>query len=217
VTIRVLIADDQPLIRSGLRGIVAVAPDLTVVGEAATGLQAVDEVLRLEPDVALMDIRMPELDGIRATERITAAGCTTRVLVLTTFDLDEYVFGALRAGASGFLLKDVPPEDLHAAIRVVAAGDALLAPNVTRRLVAAFVGGATAVPGAGELDVLTARERQVLGLVAEGLTNAEIGERLFITPGTAKVHVARLLYKLGARDRVQLVIIAHRAGLVAWR
>jgi DNA-binding NarL/FixJ family response regulator len=212
VTIRVVIADDQVLIRSGLRGIVETADDLTVVGEAATGLQAVDEVVRRQPDVVLMDIRMPELDGIAATERLTAAGCATRVLVLTTFDLDEYVYGALRAGASGFLLKDTPPADLHAAIRVVAAGDALLAPKVTRRLIATFT-GATATPTTSELNVLTDRERQVLGLVAEGLTNAEIGERLFIAAGTAKVHVARLLYKLSARDRVQLVIIAHRAGV----
>ncbi len=212
MTIRVVIADDQALIRTGLRGIVEAAGDLTVAGEAATGLQAVDEVLRLEPDVVLMDIRMPQLDGIAATQRLTAAGSATRVLILTTFDLDEYVYGALRAGASGFLLKDTPPVDLHAAIRVVAAGDALLAPKVTRRLIAAFSGD-TATPLTPELDVLTNRERQVLGLVAEGLTNAEIGERLFITPGTAKVHVARLLHKLGARDRVQLVIIAHRAGL----
>jgi DNA-binding NarL/FixJ family response regulator len=213
VTIRVVIADDQGLIRTGLRGIVETAGDITVVGEAATGRQAVDEVLLRQPDVVLMDIRMPELDGIAATERLTAAGCATRVLVLTTFDLDEYVFGALRAGASGFLLKDAPPADLHTAIRVVAAGDALLAPTVTRRLIAAFARGTTTTPTTSELDVLTDRERQVLGLVADGLTNAEIGERLFITPGTAKVHVARLLYKLGARDRVQLVIIAHRAGL----
>ncbi len=212
MTIRVVIADDQALIRTGLRGIVETAEDLDVVGDARTGLQAVDEVLRLKPDVVLMDIRMPELDGIAATERLTAAGCPTRVLVLTTFDLDEYVYGALRAGASGFLLKDTPPADLHAAIRVVAAGDALLAPKVTRRLIAAFT-GATAPSTTPELDVLTGRERQVLGLVAEGLTNTEIGQRLFITPGTAKVHVARLLYKLGARDRVHLVIIAHRAGL----
>ncbi|MCU7729684.1 response regulator transcription factor [Actinoplanes sp. KI2] len=214
MTIRVVIADDQALIRTGLRGIVETADDLTVVGEAATGASAVDEVLRLEPDVVLMDIRMPELDGIAATERLTATGCASRVLILTTFDLDEYVYGALRAGASGFLLKDAPPADLHTAIRVVAAGDALLAPKITRRLIAAFTGGAVpGTPPARELDVLTGRERQVLGLVADGLTNAEIGERLFITPGTAKVHVARLLYKLGARDRVQLVIIAHRAGL----
>ncbi|MEV6850673.1 response regulator transcription factor [Actinoplanes sp. NPDC051411] len=212
MTIRVVVADDQPLVRTGLRGIVETAGDLTVVGEAATGLQAVDEVLRLRPDVALMDIRMPQLDGIAATERLTAAGSATRVLILTTFDLDEYVYGALRAGASGFLLKDVPPLDLHAAIRVVATGDALLAPKVTRRLIAAFTSG-TVTPTRPELDVLTNRERQVLSLVAGGLTNAEIGKRLFITPGTAKVHVARLLSKLGARDRVQLVIIAHRAGL----
>jgi DNA-binding NarL/FixJ family response regulator len=216
MTIRVVIADDQTLIRTGLRGIVETADDLTVVGEAANGRQAVDEVLRRTPDVVLMDIRMPECDGIAATERLSAAGCATRVLVLTTFDLDEYVYGALRAGASGFLLKDAPPADLHAAIRVVAAGDALLAPKVTRRLITAFNGGGAA-PTNPELDVLTDRERQVLGLVAEGLTNAEIGERLFITPGTAKVHVARLLYKLGARDRVQLVIIAHRAGVAPKR
>ncbi|BCJ47616.1 DNA-binding response regulator [Actinoplanes ianthinogenes] len=214
MSVRVVIADDQALIRTGLRGIVETADDLTVVGEAATGASAVDEVLRLEPDVVLMDIRMPELDGIAATQRLTATGCASRVLILTTFDLDEYVYGALRAGASGFLLKDAPPADLHAAIRVVAAGDALLAPKVTRRLIAAFTTGAVpGTPASPELDVLTARERQVLALVGEGLTNAEIGRRLFITPGTAKVHVARLLYKLGARDRVQLVIIANRAGL----
>jgi DNA-binding NarL/FixJ family response regulator len=212
MTVRVVIADDQVLIRTGLRGIVDAAAGLTVVGEAATGLQAVEEVLRLEPDVVLMDVRMPLLDGIAATARLTALGCPTRVLVLTTFDLDEYVYGALRAGASGFLLKDTPPADLHAAIRVIANGDALLAPQVTGRLIAAFTRG-NAQPPTPHLDVLTARERQVLGLVVEGLTNAEIGERLFITPGTAKVHVARLLSKLGARDRVQLVIIGHRAGL----
>jgi DNA-binding NarL/FixJ family response regulator len=216
MTLRVVVADDRALIRSGLRGIVETAGDLAVVGEAATGRQAVDEVLRLRPDVVLMDIRMPELDGIAATGRLTAAGCPTRVLVLTTFDLDQYVYGALRAGASGFLLKDTPPADLHAAVRTVAAGDALLAPKVTRRLIAAFT-GTTAAPAAPELEVLTDRERQVLGLVAEGLTNSEIGERLFIATGTAKVHVARLLYKLGARDRVQLVIIAHRAGMAARR
>ena len=224
MTIRVVIADDQALIRTGLRGIVETAPDLVVVGEAATGRQAVDEVVRLKPEVVLMDIRMPQLDGIAATQQLTAAGSATRVLVLTTFDLDEYVYGALRAGASGFLLKDTPPVDLHAAIRVVAAGEALLAPKVTRKLIAAFTADSAtnsatnsatdnARPAAPPLDVLTERERQVLRLVADGLTNAEIGERLFITPGTAKVHVARLLYKLGARDRVQLVIIAHRAGL----
>jgi len=212
MTVRVVIADDQALLRTGLRGILETAEDLTVVAEAATGHEAVDTVLRLEPDVVLMDIRMPGLDGIAATERLTAAGCTTRVLVLTTFDLDEYVYGALRAGASGFLLKDTPPADLHAAVRVVAAGDALLAPTITRRLISAFTAG-TIRPTAPELDVLTHRERQVLGLVAAGLTNREIGERLFITPGTAKVHVARLLHKLGARDRVHLVIIAHRAGI----
>jgi DNA-binding NarL/FixJ family response regulator len=212
VSVRVLIADDQALIRTGLRGIVDSCADLTVVGEAATGRQAVDETLRLRPDVALMDIRMPELDGISATREITNAQCPTRVLILTTFDLDEYVYGALRAGASGFLLKDTPPDELHTAIRVIAAGEALLAPTITRRLITTFAAG-SAPTSTAELDVLTDRERQVLSLVAHGLTNAEIGQRLYIAAGTAKVHVARLLYKLGARDRVQLVIIAHRAGL----
>ena len=212
MTIRIIIADDQELIRTGLRGIVETAPDLTVIGQAATGEEAVDQVLHLEPDVVLMDIRMPQLDGIAATQQLTAASCPTRVLVLTTFDLDEYVYGALRAGASGFLLKDTPPADLHAAIRVIADGDALLAPKVTRRLITAFANGTppTVTP---ELDVLTNRERQVLTLVAAGLTNSEISEQLFITVGTAKVHVARLLHKLGARDRVQLVIIAYKTGL----
>jgi DNA-binding NarL/FixJ family response regulator len=191
------------------------ADDLEVVGDAGTGRAAVDLVRRLDPDVVLMDVRMPDLDGIEATAQITAASAT-RVLMLTTFDLDEYVYAALRAGASGFLLKDTPPADLHTAIRVVAGGDALLAPSVTRRLIARFAAPATDPrPAERALDGLTDRERQVLALVAEGLTNAEIGARLRITPGTAKTHIARLLHKLGARDRVQLVIIAYRTGVTA--
>jgi DNA-binding NarL/FixJ family response regulator len=213
VTVRVVVADDQHLVRSGLCGIVDTADDLEVVGDAGTGRAAVDLVRRLDPDVVLMDVRMPDLDGIEATAQITAASAT-RVLMLTTFDLDEYVYAALRAGASGFLLKDTPPADLHTAIRVVAGGDALLAPSVTRRLIARFAAPATDPrPAERALDGLTDRERQVLALVAEGLTNAEIGARLRITPGTAKTHIARLLHKLGARDRVQLVIIAYRTGV----
>jgi DNA-binding NarL/FixJ family response regulator len=213
VTVRVVVADDQLLVRAGLCGIVDTAGDLSVVGEAGTGRAAVEVVRRLNPDVALMDIRMPDLDGIQATAQITA-GTTTRVVILTTFDLDEYVYGALHAGASGFLLKDTPPADLHAAIRVVAGGDALLAPSVTRRLIARF---AAQTPPARPVDTplgaLTDREHEVLALVAEGLTNAEIGARLHITTGTAKTHTARLLHKLDARDRVQLVIHAYRTGL----
>jgi DNA-binding NarL/FixJ family response regulator len=217
VTIRVLIADDQHLLRAGLCGIVGSTVDFTVVGEAATGRQAV-ELARLEqPDVVLMDVRMPEMDGIEATRLVTASSAV-RVLMLTTFDLDEYVYGALRAGASGFLLKDTPPLDLLAAIRVVAAGDALLAPGITRRLIAEFAArpdaGLGPAPGPDPLTAITERERQVLALVAEGLSNAEIGRRLHITAGTAKTHVGNLLTKLTARDRIQLVILAYRTGLV---
>ncbi|WP_432970733.1 response regulator [Dactylosporangium sp. CA-233914] len=219
MTARVVVADDQALVRVGLCGIVEAADDLTVVGQAGTGLEAVDAAHRLAPDVVLMDVRMPDLDGIEATRRITAS-TSSRVLILTTFDLDEYIYGALRAGASGFLLKDAPPLDLHAAIRIVAGGEALLAPTVTRRLIATFATQhrPPAPPAAGPssgLTGLTDRERQVLSLVADGLTNAEIGARLHITAGTAKTHVARLLHKLAARDRVQLVILAHRAGLTS--
>jgi DNA-binding NarL/FixJ family response regulator len=215
MTIRVLVADDQPLVRMGLSGIVAAADDLVVVGEAEDGGSAVDLARDRTPDVVLMDVRMPRLDGIAATRAITSAG-PAKVLVLTTFDLDEYVYGALAAGGSGFLLKDVTPADLQTAIRIVASGDALLAPAVTRRLITAWTQRTATVttPTAG-LEALTDRERQVLRHVAEGLTNAEIGTRLHITPGTAKTHVARLLMKLGARDRVQLVILAFRTGLVA--
>ncbi|MFI6070152.1 response regulator [Actinoplanes sp. NPDC051343] len=219
MTIRVLVADDQHLMRAGLRGIVDTAADLTVIAEASTGLQAVDLARRERPDVVLMDIRMPDMDGLEATRLITAS-TGVRVLILTTFDLDDYVYEALRAGASGFLLKDTPPADLLAAVRVIASGDALLAPSITRRLIAEFAarpeppGPGAAGPGAAGPDPLasiTDRERQVLALVAEGLSNAEIARRLHIAPGTAKTHVGNLLSKLNARDRVHLVIYAHRA------
>ncbi len=215
MTVRVLVADDQALLRAGLSGIVETAPDLTVVGEAATGSEAVAQVATLRPDVVLMDIRMPEMDGLAATRAITAAG-PTKVLILTTFDLDEYVYAALRGGASGFLLKDTPPADLHAAIRVVAAGEALLSPGITRRLIHEFAARPVIDPAATERTPtlpITAREREVLALVGEGLSNNEIAARLHIGAGTTKTHIGHLLTKLAARDRVQLVIIAHRAGL----
>ncbi|MFJ8791575.1 response regulator [Streptomyces sp. NPDC102462] len=216
MTIRVLVADDQQLIRIGLAGIVDTAPDLKSIGSVATGRDAVAAAAEHRPDVVLMDIRMPEMDGIEATRRITTAG-HARVLMLTTFDLDEYVFGALRAGASGFLLKDAPPLDLLSAVRTVAQGEALLAPRVTKRLIAAYVNRPTQPPSGREPpqlpEAVTTREREVLLLVAEGLTNAEIAERLYIGAGTVKTHVARLLTKLDARDRVQLVIHAYRSGL----
>ncbi|MCQ9180307.1 response regulator transcription factor [Streptomyces sp. IBSBF 2953] len=216
MTIRVLVADDQQLIRVGLAGIVDTATDLEVIGSVATGRDAVAAAAEHRPDVVLMDVRMPEMDGIEAARRITTAG-HARVLMLTTFDLDEYVFGALRAGASGFLLKDAPPLDLLSAVRTVAHGEALLAPRVTKRLIAAYVNGPAEPPYGQEPPRLpgavTTREREVLLLVAEGLTNAEIAERLYIGAGTVKTHVARLLTKLDARDRVQLVIHAYRSGL----
>ncbi|MFG2855448.1 response regulator [Streptomyces mirabilis] len=216
MTIRVLVADDQQLIRIGLVGIVDTAPDLRSIGSVATGRDAVAAAAEHRPDVVLMDVRMPEMDGIEATRRITAAG-HARVLMLTTFDLDEYVFGALRAGASGFLLKDAPHLDLLSAVRTVAQGEALLAPRITKRLIAAYV-NRPAQPPRGQTPLrlpesVTTREREVLLLVAEGLTNAEIAERLYIGAGTVKTHVARLLTKLDARDRVQLVIHAYRSGL----
>jgi DNA-binding NarL/FixJ family response regulator len=212
----VVIADDQALVRAGFREIVGSAADLAVVGEAASGAEAVHLARGLRPDVVVMDIRMPEMDGLEATRRITGSPETAdvRVLILTTFDLDEYVFAALRGGASGFLLKDTPSADLLTAIRTVAAGDALLAPGVTRRLIAEFAARpARAAPPSGLPAAITGREREVLTLVAEGLSNTEIGERLHITTGTAKTHVSRLMLKLAARDRVQLVIRAYRAGL----
>ncbi|MGW2617851.1 response regulator [Streptomyces sp. NPDC001500] len=217
MTVRVVLADDQPLVRSGLRVIMADHPDLEVVGEAATGAEAVRLAREVRPDVVVMDIRMPGMDGIEATRLITAGGpATTRVLVLTTFDEDDHVYGALRAGAGGFVVKDMALDDILAAVRVVAAGDALIAPGVTRRLIADFV----ARPAAGAehsprpVEGITAREREVLTLVGRGRSNTEIAEDLFITVATAKSHVSRLLTKLGARDRVQLVIAAYESGLV---
>jgi DNA-binding NarL/FixJ family response regulator len=239
VTISVAVADDQALVRVGFCGIIAATPGLRVVGEAANGAEAVDVACRTKPDVILMDVRMPVMDGIEATRRITASeeSAGVRAIILTTFDLDEYVFAALRAGASGFLLKDTLPADLLTAIRVVAAGEALLAPSITRRLISEFArtpqpqaGSApmsrttpapTAGPRAGDdragndvTRMLTERECEVLRLVATGMSNAEIAEKLHISPATAKTHVAHLLTKLDARDRVQLVIIAYQSGLV---
>jgi DNA-binding NarL/FixJ family response regulator len=226
--IRVAVADDQALVRSGFVVLLGSADDIEVVGEAADGAEAVALVERERPDVALMDIRMPEVDGIEATRRIVGSPRTaaTRVLILTTFDLDEYVFEALRAGASGFMLKDTLPVDLLAAIRVVAAGEALLAPKITRRLIEQFAasggrdgeGGATG-PGASPaphpgIAELTDREREILLAVAGGLSNAEIAETMFISHATAKTHVSRLLTKLDARDRAQLVMIAYESGVV---
>lgn len=215
--IRVAVVDDQALVRSGFTVLVRSDPDLEVVGEAADGAEAVELAVRERPDVILMDVRMPGVDGIEATRRITAdertAAC--RVLILTTFDLDEYVFEALRAGASGFLLKDTLPDELLAAIRVVAEGEALLAPKVTRRLIEAFARQAAATPEANPgLALLTEREQEVLVEVARGHTNAEVAERLFMSQATAKTHVSRLLTKLGARDRAQLVVIAYESGVV---
>jgi DNA-binding NarL/FixJ family response regulator len=214
MTIRVVLADDQPLIRAGLRVLIADTPDLDVAGEAGTGAQAVRMVRDLRPDVVVMDIRMPGMDGIDATRMITAEHAAARVVVLTTFDDDDYVYAALRAGASGFLVKDMALDDILAAIRVVAAGDALIAPSVTRRLIAQFAGRPEPPPPRREIDGITERELQVLTMVGRGLSNAEIAASLFISAGTAKAHVARLLAKLGARDRVQLVIAAYEAGLV---
>jgi DNA-binding NarL/FixJ family response regulator len=219
VSIRVLIADDQALVRAGFRMILDAEEDLEIIGEATNGLEAVDQSRRLRPDVVLMDIRMPELDGLEATRRITGGGDAAgaggvRVLMLTTFDLNEYVYEALRAGASGFLLKDVPPEQLAAGIRVVASGDALLAPSITRRLIAEFAHNAPtpAEPPRG-LDELTARELEVFKLVARGLSNSEIAAELVVSETTVKTHVARVLMKLGLRDRVQAVVLAYESGV----
>ncbi|MFD4511020.1 response regulator [Streptomyces sp. NPDC058457] len=216
MTVRVVLADDQPLARSGLRVLMADHSDLEVVGEAATGAEAVQMVRDASPDVVVMDIRMPGMDGIEATRLITAGPAATRVLVLTTFDEDDHVYGALRAGASGFVVKDMALDDILAAIRVVAAGEALIAPGVTRRLIADFIGRPEAVPerSSRPVDGITEREREVLIPVGRGRSNTEIAEDLFITVATAKSNVSRLLTKLGARDRVQLVITAYEMGLV---
>jgi DNA-binding NarL/FixJ family response regulator len=224
MTLRVVVADDQALVRVGFCGIIAATPGYAVVGEAGNGAEAVEEARRARPDVILMDVRMPVMDGIEATRRITAS-TDVRTLILTTFDLDEYVFAALRAGASGFLLKDTLPADLLTAIRVVAGGDALLAPSVTRRLIGEFTRTPPAAPPAAAggnvmardrlQRVLTDRELEVLAMVARGLSNAEIADELTISPATAKTHVAHLLTKLDARDRIQLVIIAYQSGLAA--
>jgi len=219
--IRVGVVDDQALVRSGFAVLLRSADGIDVVGEGSDGREAVELARRTRPDVMLMDIRMPEMDGLEATRRITSddATASTRVLILTTFDLDEYVFEALRAGASGFLLKDTLPDELLAAVRVVAGGEALLAPKVTRRLIEQFVQQRPAAAGAPHpgLALLTEREREVLGAVARGLSNAEIADELFMSHSTAKTHVGRLLTKLDARDRAQLVMLAYEAGVVVPR
>jgi DNA-binding NarL/FixJ family response regulator len=212
--IRVLLADDQELVRSGFRLILELADGIEVVAEAADGREALERARELQPDVALMDVRMPELDGIEATRRIRQAGLETRVLVLTTFDLDEYVYAAVRAGASGFLLKDAPREQLVTAVRTVARGEALLAPAVTQRLIERFLARPPAEETAPALADLSPRELDVLRLVARGLSNAEIAGSLIVGEATVKTHVARVLRKLGVRDRVQAVVFAYESGLV---
>jgi DNA-binding NarL/FixJ family response regulator len=213
MSIRVLIADDQSMVRAGFRMLLAGEDDIEVVAEAENGFEAVEKAARFQPTVVLMDIRMPELDGLEATRRILAADSLARILILTTFDLDEYIYEALRAGASGFVLKDEPPEQLIAAIRTVAAGDALLSPLVTKRVIDQFARVPRPTPPS-ELDELTAREREVFRLIAQGLSNAEIGESLFISETTVKTHVTHVLQKLNLRDRVQAVVLAYQAGLV---
>jgi DNA-binding NarL/FixJ family response regulator len=216
VSIRVLLCDDQALVRSGFRMVLEAREDMRVIGEADDGIQAVALAGHARPDVILMDIRMPNMDGVEATRRLVAAGNPARILILTTYDADEYVFEALRAGASGFLLKDIRPVELVEAIRVIARGEALLAPTVTRRLLDRF---AQTLPAAGAvadpaLASLTERETEVLALLATGLSNLELAERLFLTEATVKTHVSSILRKLGLRDRVQAVVLAYQAGLV---
>jgi DNA-binding NarL/FixJ family response regulator len=214
--IRVLLADDQHLVRAGFRALLEAEEGVDVVGEAATGREAVALALETHPDVVLMDIRMPDGDGLWATEQIVGepALAGTHIVIVTTFELDEYVAQAITAGASGFLVKDTEPVDLIRAVRVAAAGDALLSPGVTKRLLERVAGGLKPARPASELDALTEREREVLALVGLGLTNGEIGERLFLSPLTAKTHVSRIMTKLDARDRVHLVVVAYESGLV---
>jgi DNA-binding NarL/FixJ family response regulator len=216
MSIRVLLADDQALVRSGFRMILEARPEIEVVGEAEDGVEAMEATRRLLPDVILMDIRMPNVDGVEATRRLVARGTESRILILTTFDLDEYVYEAIRAGASGFLLKDVRPQELVDAIHVVAKGDALLAPSITRRLLDRFAEQAPEDPAKPppQLESLTERELEVLKLVAKGWSNAELAEKLFLSETTVKTHVSSVLRKLGLRDRVQAVVLAYEAGLV---
>ena len=212
MSVRVLVADDQSMVRAGFRMLLAGEPDIEVVAEASNGLEAVDKTARFRPTVVLMDIRMPELDGLQATRRILSADDTPRILILTTFDLDEYVYEALRAGASGFVLKDDPPEQLLAAIRIVAGGDALLSPAITKRVIKQF----TRIPRPGppkELDDLSEREREVFRLMARGLSNGEIARELYISETTVKTHVTHILQKLNLRDRVQAVVLAYQTGI----
>ncbi|MGH3471620.1 MAG: response regulator [Nocardioidaceae bacterium] len=219
--IRVVLCDDQALIRGGLRALLEAEPDLEVVGEAANGKEAVELIASTAPDVVLMDIRMPVMDGLEATRRVTTSSrlASTRVVILTTFDLDEHVFEAIRIGASGFLVKDTEPADLLAGVRAVASGDALLSPGVTRRLIAEFASRSRSTSSPEILDELTGRELEVMGLVGEGLSNDEIAARLVMSPATAKTHVSRAMTKLHARDRAQLVVLAYETGLVTpgWR
>ena len=212
MTIRVLVADDQSMVRAGFRMLLSGEQDIEVVAEASNGLEAVDMAARFHPTVVLMDIRMPELDGLEATRRILAADGAARVLILTTFDLDDYVYEALRAGASGFVLKDDPPEQLIAAVRTVAAGDALLSPAITKRVIREFARIPRPSPPK-ELADLSAREQEVFHLIARGLSNAEIGQELYISETTVKTHITHILQKLNLRDRVQAVVLAHETGL----
>ena len=212
MTIRVLVADDQSMVRAGLRLLLTGEEDIEVVAEASNGLEAVDKAARFDPNVILMDIRMPELDGLEATRRILAADDAARILILTTFDLDEYVYEALRSGASGFVLKDDPPEQLIAAVRTVAAGDSLLSPAITKRVIREFTRKPRQEPPE-ELDDLSERERDVFRLIARGLSNAEIGQELFIGETTVKTHITHILQKLNLRDRVQAVVLAYQTGI----
>lgn len=217
--IRVVLVDDQPLIRTGIRALLDAEDDIDVVGEGATGLEAVDLAVKMAPDIVLMDVQMPEMDGIEATRRIVGDERLgdVRIVMLTNYGIDEYVFNALHAGASGFVVKDTEPDDLLQALRVTVRGDALLSPAITRRLISEFVSRPADVLPDADLDLLTNREREVVALVAHGLSNDEIAERMVLSPMTAKTHVSRAMTKLGARDRAQLVVLAYQSGLVAAR